>query len=175
MWSTLDMLQHSQSLSMHFTILGGPLRRFWGAQPNGSVMSRLGLYIKPERPRLCLYVDTWLPRLLLYDWFWPPRSELIIAVLLYIRQQQMDRAQVQAWVGIPVPQKKETKEVIFIESAHWADSIIESRCPCVCLYVPFHAVFFEASHWSQHLGSKLGASTEQYLCWSTPFWPLVHS
>ena len=28
---------------------------------------------------------------------------------------------------------------------------------------------------SQHLGSKLGASTEQYLCWSTPFWPLVHS
>ena len=116
MWSTLDMLQHSQSLAMHFTILGGPLRRFWGAQPTGSVMSRLGLYIKLRRPRLCLYVDTWLPRLLLYDWFWPPRSELIIAVLLYIRPQQMDRAQVQAWAGIPVPKKQETKEVIFSSS-----------------------------------------------------------
>ena len=120
---------------------------------------------------------------------------------------------------------------IFIESAHWADSIIESRCPLyvcmyVCMFVPFHVVYFEAyfaptsrswmsknfrdseslgksagkkwsQNWtfllgsglksprtkkkfifcwfSQHLGSKLGASTEQYLCWSTPFWPLVHS
>ena len=41
---------------------------------------------------------------------------------------------------------------IFIESAHWADSIIESRCPYVCLSVPFHAIFFEASHWpSDHM------------------------
>ena len=112
MWSKLDMLQHSQSLSMHFTILGGPLRRFWGAQPTGSVMSRLGLYIKLRRPRLCLYVDTWLPRLLLYDGFWPPRSELMTAVLQYIRPQQMDRTQVQAWAGILVPKKQETKQVI---------------------------------------------------------------
>ena len=28
---------------------------------------------------------------------------------------------------------------------------------------------------SQNLGSKLGSSTKQYLCWSTHFWPLVHS
>ena len=28
---------------------------------------------------------------------------------------------------------------------------------------------------SQHLGSKSSAATEQYLCWSTPFWPFVHS
>ena len=34
---------------------------------------------------------------------------------------------------------------IFIESAHWADSIIESRCPLsVYLFVPFHVVYFEA-------------------------------
>ena len=25
---------------------------------------------------------------------------------------------------------------IFTESAHWADSVIELRCPCVCMYVP---------------------------------------
>ena len=45
---------------------------------------------------------------------------------------------------------------IFIESAHWADSIIESQslsvCLYGCLYVPFHAFFFEASHWpSDHM------------------------
>ena len=45
---------------------------------------------------------------------------------------------------------------IFIESAHWVDSIIESRCPCVCvsvcLSVPFNAIFFEASYWpSDHM------------------------
>ena len=32
--------------------------------------------------------------------------------------------------------------VFFIESAHWADSIIESRCPFdVCLMSPSHAIF----------------------------------
>ena len=106
------MLQHSHSLSMHFPILGGPLRRFWSDQPNGSVMSRLGLYIKPWRQRLWLYVVSWLPRLLLYVGFKQVRSELMTAVLQYIRPQQMDRTQVQAWAGIPVPKKQETKQVI---------------------------------------------------------------
>ena len=37
-------------------------------------------------------------------------------------------------------------ENIFIESAHWADSIIESRCPLyvcmyVCMFVPFPCDF----------------------------------
>ena len=42
------------------------------------------------------------------------------------------------------------EKTIFMESAHWADSIIESRCPLyvcmyVCMYVvPFHVVYFEA-------------------------------
>ena len=35
--------------------------------------------------------------------------------------------------------------LLFIESAHWADSIIESRCPyvcvCVCVSVPFPCDF----------------------------------
>ena len=141
MWSKLDMLQHSQSLAMHFTILGGPLRRFWGAQPTGSVMSRLGLYIKPWRPRLCLYVDPWLPRLLLYDGFWPPRSELIIAVLQYIRPHQMDRAQVQAWAGIPVPKKQETKEVIFSSSFN-SRSFLDALASLVLMIVT-HSL----THW----------------------------
>ena len=36
--------------------------------------------------------------------------------------------------------------LLFIESAHWADSIIESRCPSVCLMsdVPFHVLDFKA-------------------------------
>ena len=43
----------------------------------------------------------------------------------------------------------------FFFSKNWplADSFIESRCPCsVCVFVPFHAIFFEASHWpSDHM------------------------
>ena len=36
-------------------------------------------------------------------------------------------------------------EVLFIKSAHWADSFIESRCPLyVCMSVPFHVLYFEA-------------------------------
>ena len=42
-----------------------------------------------------------------------------------------------------------TDIVIFIESAHWADSIIESRCPyvcvSVCLCVPFPCDFLASS------------------------------
>ena len=30
---------------------------------------------------------------------------------------------------------------------HWADSVIESPCPSVCVSAPLGAVFFEASHW----------------------------
>ena len=29
----------------------------------------------------------------------------------------------------------------------WAELVIESPCPCVCLCAPSGAVFFEASHW----------------------------
>ena len=38
-----------------------------------------------------------------------------------------------------------------------------------------HMITSQASHWSQHRGSKMGATTQHFLCWSTPFWPLVHS
>ena len=36
--------------------------------------------------------------------------------------------------------------IIFTESAHWADLVIESRCPCVCPSPPSE-IYFQASHW----------------------------
>jgi hypothetical protein len=42
-------------------------------------------------------------------------------------------------------------ELIFTNSALWAELIRESTCPSVCLSVcvsPSHAIFFEASDWS---------------------------
>ena len=71
--------------------------------------------------------------------------------------------------------------MIFIESAHWADSIIESRCPyvclSVCLSVPFHAIFFEASHWpSDHMTRSrplIGQPSFPTIWWNkTGFWLL---
>ena len=38
--------------------------------------------------------------------------------------------------------RSSTEGAFFTESAHWADSVIESRCPCV---PPPNAIFFEAS------------------------------
>ena len=37
-----------------------------------------------------------------------------------------------------------TSQNFFIKSAHWADSIQQSRCPCVSLQSPFHVLDFEA-------------------------------
>ena len=35
-----------------------------------------------------------------------------------------------------------TVSLIFTESAHWADTVIESRCPCVRLYVRPYYIYF---------------------------------
>ena len=68
-----------------------------------------------------------------------------------------DQVPASHWSTLP-----STTPPIFIESAHWADLIIESRCPYVCMSVcPFSCNFFRglslavrshdqipASHWS---------------------------
>ena len=49
----------------------------------------------------------------------------------------------QAWLGAEAQQQ--LIHVLFIESAHWANSIIESRCPLyICMSVPLHVLDFEA-------------------------------
>ena len=36
---------------------------------------------------------------------------------------------------------------VFTESAHWANSVIESPCPSVSVSAPSGGVFFKASYW----------------------------
>ena len=76
------------------------------------------------------------------------KKELGAILMLNFRQQRPTKVFSLNWPLSRFSVKLTMSVSLFSPTRpHWAELVIESACPSVCLFAPASAAFFEASHW----------------------------